>query len=220
MTSVTATTSATNTSSTASAVAGTTSAADMSQQFLKLLVAQLNNQDPLNPVDNAQMTTQIAQINTVQGIQNLNTTMTSMAGQFGNLQSLQGASLIGHSIISSGNTITVDPASGTGTAAYSLAGAADNVSVQVLGAGGQVIDTLQLGAQSGGTHNFDWNASAHPGVGTPTFVVSASYGGQAVSATPLERGAVMGVALGSSGGLNLSLANGSSVPYTSVLSIQ
>lgn len=43
-------------------------------RFLKLLVAQLNNQDPMNPLDNAQMTSQIAQINTVTGIQQLNQT--------------------------------------------------------------------------------------------------------------------------------------------------
>ena len=48
-------------------------------RFLKLLVAQLNNQDPLNPMDNAQMTTQMAQINTVSGIQELNATLKGMA---------------------------------------------------------------------------------------------------------------------------------------------
>ena len=57
----------------------------------ELLVAQLNNQDPMNPLDNAQMTSQMAQINTVTGIQQLNQTMASMAAQFNSLQVMQGA---------------------------------------------------------------------------------------------------------------------------------
>lgn len=65
--------------------------AQSQDRFLKLLVAQLNNQDPMNPMDNAQMTTQLAQINTVSGIQQLNQTVTSMVNQFSALQMLQGA---------------------------------------------------------------------------------------------------------------------------------
>jgi len=65
----------------------TTSAADQQDRFMKLLVAQMKNQDPLNPMDNAQMTSQIAQINTVAGIEKLNTTMESLVAAFHALQS-------------------------------------------------------------------------------------------------------------------------------------
>jgi len=61
--------------------AAPTSAAEIEQRFLKLLVSQLRNQDPLNPLDNAQLTTQLAQISTVSGIDRLNATMTSIAAQ-------------------------------------------------------------------------------------------------------------------------------------------
>ena len=67
----------------------------MQDRFLKLLVAQLNNQDPMNPLDNAQMTTQMAQINTVTGLQTLNLTMQTMAEQFITMKHIQGISLIG-----------------------------------------------------------------------------------------------------------------------------
>ena len=69
-------------SSTSSATASTNSMDAQQDRFLKLLVAQLNNQDPMNPVDNAQMTSQMAQINTVTGIQQVNETLKSMAAQF------------------------------------------------------------------------------------------------------------------------------------------
>ena len=73
-------------------------------RFLKLLVAQLNNQDPMNPLDNAQMTSQIAQINTVTGIQQLNQTMESMSAQFNSLQVMQGTALIGRNVMTEGST--------------------------------------------------------------------------------------------------------------------
>ena len=75
------------------------SSQDMSETFLKLLVTQMQNQDPLNPMDNAQVTSQMAQINTVSGIEKLNTTMQGIAAQFSQSQALQGASLVGHDVM-------------------------------------------------------------------------------------------------------------------------
>ena len=91
------TTATTNTGASANA---TNDPAAMQDRFLKLLVAQLNNQDPMNPLDNAQMTTQMAQINTVTGIQTLNLTMQTMAEEFSTMQQIQGISLIGRSVLS------------------------------------------------------------------------------------------------------------------------
>ena len=68
---------------------------DGTDRFLKLLVTQMRNQDPLNPMDNAQVTSQLAQINTVTGIERLNESIKGMSGQMFQSQALQGASLIG-----------------------------------------------------------------------------------------------------------------------------
>ena len=70
---------------------GATNAADMQNQFLTLLVAQLKNQDPTAPMDNAQMTSQMAQISTVTGIEKLNDTVNSVTSQFSTVQMLQGS---------------------------------------------------------------------------------------------------------------------------------
>jgi|APCry1669188879_1035177.scaffolds.fasta_scaffold00056_3 flagellar basal-body rod modification protein FlgD len=198
------------------ALSGQTSAQAQSDRFLKLLVAQLNNQDPMNPMDNAQMTSQMAQINTVSGIQELNDTMKSMATQFAAMQSLQGASMIGHAVLLDGNTLTVD--AGVGKAAIDLAGNADNVTVQVKGANGALLDTLQLGAQSAGRHNFEWDASKYQGTGSPTFTVVASQGSQKVAATTLVRDTITSVSTGAAG-LGLSLKGGSSVTYDAIRAI-
>jgi len=97
-----------------------TSTADMQDRFLKLLVAQINNQDPLSPMDNAQMTSQMAQINTVSGIQQVNQTLTSMAAQFSAMQVLQGAALVGHNVLTAGNTLVTDPNTGMAGGAIDL----------------------------------------------------------------------------------------------------
>src|SRR5664279_3696201 len=81
-----------NSSSKSSATSAST-AEDIQSRFLTLLVTQLKNQDPLNPMDNSQVTTQLAQISTVSGIDNLNTTMSSLATSLGASQYLQAGSL-------------------------------------------------------------------------------------------------------------------------------
>ena len=81
------------TTATSTAKGNTTSAAEQQDRFMKLLVTQMKNQDPLNPMDNAQMTSQIAQINTVAGIEKLNTTVEGLTSQFAAIRSLVEARL-------------------------------------------------------------------------------------------------------------------------------
>ncbi|OZA55313.1 MAG: flagellar biosynthesis protein FlgD, partial [Acidovorax sp. 17-64-282] len=90
-----ATSGSTAVSTTATRADTTTDASAGQDRFLKLLVAQLNNQDPMNPLDNAQMTSQIAQINTVTGIQQLNDTVKGLVSQFAAQQMLQGSAMVG-----------------------------------------------------------------------------------------------------------------------------
>ena len=85
------TTDPTNTgvSTTSSSSLTGSNAADLQSSFLTLLVAQLKNQDPTNPMENNELTSQLAQISTVSGIEKLNTTLGSISGQIDNSQSLQ-----------------------------------------------------------------------------------------------------------------------------------
>ena len=91
------TTDPTNTgvSTTSSSSLTGSNAADLQSSFLTLLVAQLKNQDPTNPMENNELTSQLAQISTVSGIEKLNTTLGSISGQIDNSQSLQASNLIG-----------------------------------------------------------------------------------------------------------------------------
>ena len=183
-------------------------------RFLKLLVAQLNNQDPMNPLDNAQMTSQIAQINTVTGIQQLNQTMQSMAAQFNSLQVMQGTSLVGRNVMSEGSTLSV--ADKTGKGGFELASPATNVKVEVLNASGQVIDTMDLGAKAAGRHTFDWDGSQYSGSTEGLkFRVSAVNGSTKLDSTPLALSKVT-AAGAEDGQLVLTLANGQTINYSQI----
>ena len=216
-TSVTSSTTASTLTGTASTAKTAQSDATASQdRFLKLLVAQLNNQDPMNPMDNAQMTSQMAQINTVTGIQQLNETMKSIGTQFNSMQVLQGASLIGHDVLVNGNTLAVD--AGAAKGAIDLPSNADKVTVQILSPGGQLLDTLNMGAMTAGRHDFQWDASNYTGSGSPTFKVTATNGTQAVSATSLVRDTI--VSIGNTGtAMSVQLKGRDPVAYDTIQAI-
>jgi flagellar basal-body rod modification protein FlgD len=168
-------------------------------------------------MDNAQMTSQIAQINTVSGIQQLNDSITSMSAQYTSMQVMQGASMIGHQVLAEGSRMSVN--AGVGTAAVTLDSDASSVQVQVLSPSGAVVDQFDMGAQTAGTHNIQWDASKYTGSGTPTFSVTAKQGSTAVTATPLVRDTIASVGTDSTGAMNLALKSGASIKYDTIKSI-
>lgn len=179
------------------------SAADAQQdQFLTLLVTQMQNQDPLNPMDNAQVTSQLAQLSTVTGIDKLNVTLQSLMGSYQNSQSLQSANLIGHGVLAPGKGITLTekaatddtPASKQGIMGIDLPQDADSVKVTIKDAGGTVVATLDLKAQKAGTQPLLWDGKKDDGTVVPagdyTFEVAATVAGTKVDATALQFGVV------------------------------
>jgi flagellar basal-body rod modification protein FlgD len=182
-------------------------------RFLKLLVAQMQNQDPLNPMDNAQVTSQMAQINTVNGIEKLNTTVQGLSSQFVQMQALQGAALVGRDVIVPGKVLSI--AEGVGQGGFELSSAADNVKVEILSPAGQVLDTLQLGAQSSGRHGFDWPAKDIDADAGLTFRVTATSGAATLSSIALMRDRVNAVST-SGDTLTLDLARSGPVPYSDI----
>jgi flagellar basal-body rod modification protein FlgD len=200
----------------ASTVGNVSDAAGSQDRFLKLLVTQLQNQDPLAPMDNAQLTSQIAQINTVSGIATLNTSVQQLSSQFLQLQSLQGAALVGKDVIVPGNKL--DIADGVGQGGFELATAADAVKVEVLSPSGRVLDTLNLGAQSSGMHSFDWAIGGTDPAAKLTFRVTASSGSTPLSSTALMRDRVDAVST-SGDALMLQLQNSGTVAYSAVKAI-
>jgi flagellar basal-body rod modification protein FlgD len=197
------------------AVAATEDTTVTADRFLKLLVAQMKNQDPLSPMDNAQVTSQMAQINTVTGIDKLNTTVQGLSSQFMQLQAVQGASLVGRDVIVAGNKLSIDETAAIGQGGFELANAADAVKAEILSPSGAVVQTLNLGAAGAGVHSFDWPSGAATAASGLTFRVSATTGGVATTVTPLMRDRVDAVSTTGTT-FNLELGSSGTVPYSKV----
>jgi flagellar basal-body rod modification protein FlgD len=183
-------------------------------RFLKLFVAQLSNQDPLSPMDNAQMTTQMAQINTVSGIQQVNQTLKTLAEQFTAVQNIQGASLVGREVITQGNQLSIDGSVAQGS--FSLSSSVDKLQVDILDSAGAILGTVDLGAKSAGMHNFEWPFGNVDPSRIAKMQVTATSGGKSVAVTPLSRQTVQAVGM-VDGSLRLRTESGGSVSYGDVL---
>jgi len=182
-------------------------------RFLKLLVAQMQNQDPMNPLDNAQVTSQMAQINTVSGIDKLNATVAGLNSQLVQLQALQGVTLVGREVTVAGDRLAV--ADGVGIGGFELNSAADSVKVDILNAAGRVAGTLDLGAQGSGRHAFAWPAGSVQDGDGYRFRVQATSGSASVLGSTLMRDRVDAVS-SSGNALNLELQHTGPVSYDSV----
>ncbi|WP_409307242.1 flagellar hook assembly protein FlgD [Pectobacterium sp. B1J-3] len=191
-------------SSTASNSATGNSSVDLQNQFLTLLVAQLKNQDPTNPMDNNQLVSQLAQLNTVSGIEKLNTTLGAISGQINNNQSLQATTLIGHGVMIPGTEVLV----GKGTSTpfgLELESAAENVTVTISDSTGKAVQTMELGTLSAGVHSYSWDSKLADGTVAPdgayTISIAASTGGAQQTVQPLHYAQVTGVTRNDSGAL-------------------
>jgi flagellar basal-body rod modification protein FlgD len=210
--------SAPTSSTTAGSAAGVKATKD---DFLKLLVTQMKYQDPMNPMDSAQMTSQIAQLNTVEGINQLNATVNSLQASLMASQSMQSASLIGKTILADGNSISL--LNGSANLSIRLEGSAESVVVDVINSSGRIIKSTDLGANAAGIKSFTWDGSTNEGSTAPngqyTFQVNAKKLNQSVAVTPLIQATVSGVEL-TAAGPQLSLNNGTNIAMSTIRGVR
>lgn len=186
----------------------------MQDRFLKMLVAQMNNQDPMNPMDNAEVTSQTAQINTVMGIQQLNETLKSMATQVTGMQTMQGASLVGKVALVEGSRPYVENSVAYG--GFELSDAATDVRVDVLDAAGKVLATSTLGAQAAGRQFFEVSMEGLDTSKVATFQVTANSGTKAVTTTNISLQPITSIGM-QNGTLKLTSSTGKTFGYDEVL---
>lgn len=194
----------TNSATSSTSANGTSSSADLQSSFLTLLVAQLKNQDPTNPLQNNELTSQLAQINTVSGIEKLNTTLGAISGQIDNSQSLAASNLIGHGVMIPGTKILAGKETTT-PFGIELQQPADKVTATVTDASGAVVRTIEIGALKAGVHSFTWDGSMTDGTAAPdgayNVSIAASSGSTQLVAQPLQFALVQGVTRSSTGNL-------------------
>ncbi|MGB8712719.1 MAG: flagellar hook assembly protein FlgD [Onishia taeanensis] len=182
---------------------------DLNDRFMTLLVTQLKNQDPMNPMENAEMTSQLAQINTVSGIEKLNTTLSSITDQIDQGRALEAAGLVGSGVMVPGNKVLTSQVDGKVTTTpigIELDQPADNVRVTITNGSGQVVDQYDAGSAKAGVSNISWDGELSSGEPAPDGAYNVSLqatrdekpiGSQALNyaqvgaVTPQENGGVL-----------------------------
>ncbi|MBK7413959.1 MAG: flagellar hook assembly protein FlgD [Dechloromonas sp.] len=173
----------------------TSSVEDQQNKFLTLLMTQIKNQDPLNPMDNAAVTTQLAQLNTVSGIEKLNATMTQLLDGYNETQAIQSTGMIGKNVMVAGNNLPLNKSEAVG--GVLLEAAADKVTLNIKDSTGKIVQTEEMGARAAGNFYFGWDGKDASGAtladGKYTFTVDASMGGKKITASALQVGTVSAV---------------------------
>ncbi len=179
--------------------------------FLQLLTAQLEHQDPLDPTSADQFASELAEFSTATGVQNLET---SSSGQ-------QAVGLVGQNVAVNGNSLILGTTGGA-SGAFNLPSAASNVAVAITDPAGNPVGNLNLGAMAAGTQTFSWSGAGANGAtlapGTYNFTVTAiGANGAALAATPYAVVPVTGVGLGGQSGPTLEVGGGlAPVPLNAV----
>lgn len=167
-------------------------AAEAQDRFLTLLVTQMKNQDPLNPMDNAQVTSQLAQLSTVTGIDKLNSTVESLMGSYQSSQSLQAAALIGKGVLAPGNQTGLSEKQAL--MGVEFPSDVDSAVITIKDASGNVVQTIDVPKQSAGSKPIIWDGKKADGTdapdGTYTFDVKATLAGKPVEVTELQFGMI------------------------------
>jgi flagellar basal-body rod modification protein FlgD len=179
----------------------TSTTGEAQDRFLKLLTTQLKNQDPLNPMDNAQMTSQLAQISTVDGIEKLNATLQQMLSSTVDAEAMQAAALVGHQVMVAGSGLRLTDSGAAG--GIELKAAADQTMLTIKDVNGLVVKTMNLGDLDAGLHNFTWDGKTDSGAqavnGAYSISVTAKRGTDKVEASTLELAGVVSINRSSQG---------------------
>jgi flagellar basal-body rod modification protein FlgD len=185
-------------------------------KFMTLLVTQLKNQDPLNPLDNAQVTSQLAQLSTVTGINKLNSTLDSLKSSYQSSEAMAATNMIGHGVLVEGNYANLS--GGKAVFGVELGSAADNVQVVISDSNGREVQAIDLGSQAAGSVPLAWDGVPDPtnldSSGKPvtladghyTVRVVATRGGETLKdAKTLSLDTVASVTTGGTDGVKLNL---------------
>jgi flagellar basal-body rod modification protein FlgD len=178
-------------------------------RFLTLLVTQMQNQDPLNPMDNAQLTTQLAQISTVQGIEKLNDTMLQVMAGFSASQTLDSAAMIGRSVLVPSSQVQLE--NGAAKFGFEVPGPADRATITMRDANGREVRSWTVSNLTAGQHVVAWDGLDASGNkladGRYTMSVAAVRGEQSLSSTALASARVASV-MRTESGISVTLATG------------
>lgn len=209
-------------SSGANGSSGTGTAAMGQSEFMKLMIAQIKNQSPLNPTDSSKFLSQLAQFSSLEQMQNLNTTFSNFATQYRSTQALQASAMVGRSVVVPSSQATLG-SSGNVSGYVNLSQSTGNLMLSIEDASGQVVRQLDLGQQGAGQVPFQWDGKDNSGntlpPGTYKVQAQAATGNGTQDQQTLLSANVNSVSLGQNGSITLNLDGAGSVPLSQVQQI-
>ena len=175
-------------------------------RFLKLLVAQMRNQDPMNPMENAEVTSQLAQISTVRGIESLNKSMANFTASAAQNTALASVNMIGKKVLAPGERFEFQGAkAGETRLGFELNAKASNVRVDLANERGEIVYSQQMSNLDAGAHSLAWDGKDANGraidAGMLRMTVTAVDDGTAVESKTLVPVTVTGVAQTNTGAM-------------------
>lgn len=194
---VTSVTSATDTS--AAAAAMKKSMGMNKDDFLKLFIEQLKNQDPLKPADAEQMLSQLSQLTQVEQAYNTNTNLTNLLAAQNNANNMTSVSFIGKTVKANGNSVSFDGTSPS-SLQFNLSVPTTAATVAITDAAGRIVRTVTVGARAAGDGSFTWDGRDSSGALLPAgaynfSVTGTTAAGASIAATTYTAGRIDGVAL-------------------------
>lgn len=190
--------------------------------FMKLMIAQMQNQDPLSPMENGQFIAQLAQFQSVSGINDLNTSFSDFVTSMQSNQALQASALVGRQVLVDSKTAALG-ATGPVNGAAILPASTTNMNVYVYDSSGQLVRTINMGQQSSGEVEFSWDGMDDSGKRLPAgqynFKTEASNQGENYELATAIYSTVDSVVLGGGNGITLNVTGQGEVPMSSVSKI-
>lgn len=191
-------------------------------EFLELMIAQLENQSPLDPQDNGEFISQLAEFSALEEMQTLNSTVNGFSNQFQSTQALQASAMVGRTVLVPGDTapLAVD---GSLSGVIDLPASTGNLKVSIYNQSGELVNSFNLGQQVAGAVPFTWDGTNGEGEQMPydqyTIKAEVTTGGEAQQVTTLLSSNVNSVSIAQSGAITLNLQGMGSIPLESVREI-
>ncbi len=191
-------------------------------EFMELMIAQLENQSPLDPQDNGEFISQLAEFSALEEMQQLNSTVNSFSTQYQSTQALQASAMVGRSVLVPA-TESPMAADGTISGVVEVPSSTGSLKVSIYNPSGELVNSWDLGQQSAGSVPFVWDGTNAEGELLPyddyTIKAEASGGGETKQLSTLLSANVNSVSIAQTGEITLNLSGMGSVPLENVREI-
>ncbi|TVP53401.1 MAG: flagellar hook assembly protein FlgD [Halomonadaceae bacterium] len=192
-------------------------------EFMTLMLAQLNNQSPLDPQDNGAFVSQLAQFSSLEEMQKVTGAVENVANQFRSTQALQASAMVGRSVLVDSNIASLSPSGNDVKGSVALPGSTSNLTVSILNPSGDLVQRMSLGPKAAGEVAFSWNGENSKGELMPPGDYQITAEGQFSGASEQLKTSISAnvdsVSLDKRSGITLNLAGRGAVPLSDVRQI-